>query len=227
MKAKRQAQIEVPTVKIGSPRPVKKRTKKTAKVKAKAKSKAGKPAKRKDKAVRLDQVPAALAPPEIPDDTPAPRPKVKAKPQEPVQVPIQSPAPAPAPGTKPGPIPVPDRPKPPREPSPRDRELVQGATCLWMGYLGDSVDDPTGVPVCPHCGGHLITAPDEATVAKGFEDFELGTYTSVNPPARPHPGYRRFAQWLRDESVIRCFPSPEAAAEAYMQVSGIKVDATR
>jgi hypothetical protein len=193
-----------------------------AKTKAKKAAKSAKPVKRTP-----DQVPAALAPPDMRDTRP-----VQTKPT----------------ATKPGPVPVPIRevtyeevtaqPSPVRDmsapispekltppPNPQDTTLVQGLHCTWIGNLGHAPSNEENLPVCPHCHQHLLdVAGGRETLEMGLEAYELGAYSSVNPPPRPHIGYRGFMHWVMEQSKYRCWPGPLEAAEAYREETGITVN---
>jgi hypothetical protein len=109
--------------------------------------------------------------------------------------------------------------------TPAIEPMVQGASCTWIGPMSATVEDSaTGIPLCPHCGGHLISAVDEETMRLGFEAFELGAYSSINPPPRPHPNYRKLVSWMRSQD--KCWTTIEAAASGFHQATGILVDPT-
>lgn len=103
--------------------------------------------------------------------------------------------------------------------------MVQGANCTWIGRMSQTVEDEKGVPKCPNCGGPLVEAVDEETMRLGFEQYELGAYTSINPPPRPHPGYVGFALWMKGSG--KCWFSIESAADAYFAATGTRVDPSR
>lgn len=192
-------------------------------------------------AARMDTPPVGLAPPEMTDTRPV-RPAPPAKPRildvEKVMD-LGGITPNAAPEVVPETKPVNGKPLPTRDPTfddvkptPRtgladaNDRLVQGAQCTWIGYLSEAPDDPTKQrPVCPHCGHNLITAADEPTVQLGFEAFEMGAYTSINPPPRPHPGYKAMMAWLRQQPA--CWTTITGAADAYFEATGEKVDPTR
>lgn len=221
----------VPVIRLGAPAAKKKAARKPklkvvkAKVKAKPKAKAAKvkkAARKRKPAPRLDQVPAAMAPPEMPDTRPTPRP---------IPVPVPKEDVSGTTATATGAIPtatsetVVERVG--GEPVP-----VQGATCTWMGVLSDAAKNPiTEIPECPHCGGRLLTAPDRLTQLQGFEAFEIGVYPTAdhNNPARPHPGYTRFMGWLIEQGKVKCWAGDTSiidAANAYLDETGKHVDPT-
>lgn len=187
------------------------RTKAKTKVKAKAKP------KRKRGQVRTDLPPTTMTPPTMQDTRPvAPAPAVStgkvpdSLASEKVETPVQ---PTPAP-------PAPAQP---------DR-LVVGSRCTWMGMLSQTFEDSvSGNPICPHCGGNLVYSSDEATVLAGAKSFEMGTYQSVNPPPRQHPGYLDFYLWLRSSKREgrKCWPNIQLAADAYRVETGRQIDPNR
>lgn len=61
----------------------------------------------------------------------------------------------------------------------------------------------------------------------GFEAYELGAYAAVNPPPRPHPGYRGFMRWVREQASMTCWPGPMEAATAYLDATSVRVDPGR
>ena len=226
--------MTIPVIMLGNsggdnkkPKAKKETVKKAAKMAAKAKPKArvkgkgkGKRAK-KSVAPRLDQVPVAMAPPPMPDSRPVPvkEPVAETKPS------VAGPALAETTAD------IPVRPVVPKDktvtPTTVDTRLVQGATCTWIGPLEAAPDSPdNGQPVCPHCGGHLLTSPDRATIELGLEQFELGAYESVNPPPRRHPGYRDLVHWMMEHGS-KCWPTIEEAAVAYQEATGKSVDPSR
>jgi hypothetical protein len=101
--------------------------------------------------------------------------------------------------------------------------MVMGSTCTWRGTMNEAVDDKQGVPVCPFCGGRLITAPDLATQRSGFNAFEMGLYppTPTHMP-RAHPGYVKLVEWMSEQPT--CWENPQSAAMDYQAQTGIKVD---
>jgi hypothetical protein len=214
---------EIPTVKIGGKR-VKHPTKAKAKVKDKPKAKrsAKRPARRVQ-AAPVYTPPVGMAPPEMKDTRPKRAPKQTeeskvAKEEHPVSTPTPQPTPTASAAT------------PTVGAPPSDTRLVQGATCTWIGTLDqapDSDDDPP-VPVCPHCSGHLLTvAGGEPAMRLGFEAYELGAYTAVNPPPKRHPGYVKFMEWVLEQSKVQCWPGADKAAIAYLDATGAQVDPAR
>lgn len=188
---------------------------------------------KKTKPIKLDSPPVGLTPPAMPDTRPV-RPATPAKPRiVDVETPETGLDEVPAsvreeirqdiPDTRPAP--VNGKPKPRTGPADANDRMVQGAQCTWIGYLSEAPDGPDNRPVCPHCSGNLITAADEATIQLGFEAFEFGAYTSVNPPPRPHPGYRGMMAWMRTQST--CWTTIEAAAANYKAATGNDVDPRR
>jgi hypothetical protein len=177
--------------------------------------------------------PSTMTPPAIQDTRPLP---VQSAPQPP-SVPL-TPVPAPAAQT---PLPSPTKTNGQGQPGPAQTathaqsrpevevvmtgRLVQGSTCTWIGDLAESVDDASGVPVCPHCKGRLLTLPPAETVMTGVDAYERGEYTSINPLPRPHPGYRGLVEWMRKQP--KCYATIEAAAEEYEADTGMRVDPRR
>lgn len=203
---KKRVAVEVPTVKVKAP------VRKSA---GKEKIKGKKQAKRQARLTRargLDTPPATMAPPDIRDTRPPARSQAVAEERE--RVHVDGPRSVPPgggsiamfyPGTGP---------------------LVQGSSCIWVGHMSQTATElSTERPVCPHCGGGLITAADEDTVRLGYEAFELGAYSSVNPPPRPHPGYMAFTAWMSGQG--RCWPAIEQAAKDYERETGRHVDPSR
>jgi hypothetical protein len=169
----------------------------------------------------LGQVPASLAPPEIKDTRP-----VKAKDEVKWSKPPGDPEKFPelTVHTKTAPT-APAA----RTPRPDDHKLVQGATCVWVGTLGDALreagDDEA---LCPHCTGHLIEVPGGLdSLMLGLESYELGAYSAVNPAPRPHPGYRKMMVWAMDKFKAQCWSTPEDLADSYHEATGVRVDPTR
>lgn len=127
--------------------------------------------------------------------------------------PTTAPSPAPAPAPDLDPVTVPAR-------------LLMGANCTWIGPESGALEDSASdILLCPYCGGHLIPAPDAATIRLGVEQFELGAYASVNPAPRPHPGYTKLVAWMREQ--VECWPHIEMAAGAYKAATGITVDPSK
>src|ERR1700756_4122867 len=108
------------------------------KAKGKAKSKTAKKRPVKRTAPAMNQVPAAMAPPEMPDTRPR------------RQVPVPEP--------KPAQVPEPEGERSTTRPSsastspttrqPDDGNLVQGAQCTWLGPLSATERDDQGIPIC-------------------------------------------------------------------------------
>lgn len=224
----------IPTVNLNdapAPVPAAKKRKAKAKVKTKTKTKAAarkskakvkskKPApatKKHSTAPRLDQVPAEMAPPAM-NEPLAPHIERELEGQAALARFKET-------GEQPSKPIEPVKPAPVIH-NPNDTRLVQGATCTWIGIMGEAPDDTQGIPSCPHCGGHLLTvAGGEETMELGFEAYQLGAYTAVNPPPRPHPGYQAFMRWVR--GADKCWVSPDVAADAYYEETGIRVDPSR
>jgi hypothetical protein len=104
--------------------------------------------------------------------------------------------------------------------------MAIGEQCTWTGPMANARYDPAADRFqCPNCAGNLTEAPDIRSIEIGTEAFELGVYASVNPPPRPHPGYRGLVRWMMEQE--HCWDSIEAAADAYRQATGKYVDPTR
>lgn len=102
----------------------------------------------------------------------------------------------------------------------KDTRIAYGACCTWWDDIhkvgtipaqrvlrkrfGGTVTIPSeaaGLPCCPHCRGMLFEMENEAAWFASVDKYE----------SEGHPGYRRFAEWMRG----KCFPSIEAAQAAY------------
>jgi hypothetical protein len=210
---------------------------KSSKAKATVKAKTTKPApkkqakkkvKRQSKPKLGQQVgapPADMAPPEIRDSRPLAPGKSPDKVAGADTSNVQTTSTDAAPGTATDSAPASQPQSEPTRATELYGPLVQGATCTWIGRMSQTKDDGHGVPVCPNCGGHLVESTDEDTIRLGVEQYELGAYTSVNPPPRPHPGYTGMVTWMRGQG--KCWPTIEAAAESYFKTTGTRVDPSR
>lgn len=214
---KRLAKVKVPTVKVPSVpsarKPAKKKpVKRPKRAKAKAQVKA--------QAEQHGAPPNDMLPPAMEDTRPRPtQPTQEPVPVDTVATVAAVEAPAGANGSAAA-----------AEPSPASRDgangpMVQGEHCTWVGTMSEAIDGENSIPVCPHCRQSLLTAPNRDIMELGYEQYELGGYTSINPAPRRHPGYCGLVHWMMGQN--RCWPTIEAAADAYYTMTGKRVDPSR
>lgn len=92
-----------------------------------------------------------------------------------------------------------------------DTRIAYGACCTWWDSIHEVGEKRPpgfkdkfgmgGLPCCPRCGGMLFEMENEAAWFASVDRYENDG----------NPGYRRFAEWLRD----KCFPTIDQAQIAY------------
>lgn len=99
-------------------------------------------------------------------------------------------------------------------PRPRDPRIVYGARCFWWDSIfesgtmpprpGEPADAPPGLPCCPHCYSVLFEAPD-------YLKWLAGNQEAIDAGRAP-ADHLDLLRWSRG----KCFPSAEAAREAWL-----------
>lgn len=88
----------------------------------------------------------------------------------------------------------------------RDERIVYGSQCSWWDSIDKVAVTPTGLPICPHCGGVLFEVDNQQVWDEAVKSYEL----TENLRSGGAMNYSRFIAWLRG----KCFPTvQEARAE--------------